>query len=378
MDVVLGIKMEILHISDLHLGKQVHGFSMKEEQTDLINKLLQVMDEKNIDLLLIAGDIFDRSIPSEWAIDLFDFFLKEIAERKITACIIAGNHDSSIRLKFGDWFLEEHEIYLYAQYDGTVHKHVFQDGEQKVEVFMLPFIKKAYVNQTDELELTSDQDAVAHALSKTHIDPGAFSLLMAHQFVIGSKTCDSELKSVGGSDAIDPSLFKEFDYVALGHLHSPQFVNEKIVYSGSPLKYSIDEIEQEKRAILLHVHDQTFEIEKIKIEPLRELIEIRGTYDILVSRTFYQTLDREAYYSIVLEDKQDVPGAMSKLQVIYPRIMKLRYADRAAQTLASHSIEEIEKIDPTDLISSFYKAQNGQAMSKEQKDWVLAMWEACL
>lgn len=370
--------MEILHISDLHLGKQVHGFSMKEEQTDLINKLLQVMDEKNIDLLLIAGDIFDRSIPSEWAIDLFDFFLKEIAERKIKACIIAGNHDSSIRLKFGDWFLEEHEIYLYAQYDGTVHKHVFQDGEQKVEVFMLPFIKKAYVNQIDELELTSDQDAVAHALSKTHIDPGAFSLLMAHQFVIGSKTCDSELKSVGGSDAIDPSLFKEFDYVALGHLHSPQFVNEKIVYSGSPLKYSIDEIEQEKRAILLHVHDRTFEIEKIKIEPLRELIEIRGTYDILVSRTFYQTLDREAYYSIVLEDKQDVPGAMSKLQVIYPRIMKLRYADRAVQTLASHSIEEIEKIDPTDLISSFYKAQNGQAMSKEQKDWVLAMWEACL
>lgn len=369
--------MDILHISDLHLGKQVHGFSMKEEQSDLINKLLQVLDEKNIDLLLIAGDIFDRPIPSEWAIDLFDFFLKEIAKRKVKTCIIAGNHDSSIRLKFGDWFLQQQDIYLYAQYDGTIHKHLFQEGEQKIEVFMLPFIKKAYVNQIYGLELKSDQEAMAYALSQADIDPEAFSILMLHQFVAGSKTCDSEQKSVGGSDAIDPSLLTNFDYVALGHLHSPQFISEKIVYSGSLLKYSIDEIKQEKRAILLHVHDQTFELEKIKIEPLRELIEIRGLYETLVSRAFYQALDREAYYSIVLEDQQDVAGALSKLQVIYPRIMKLRYAHQHTQALDSHSIEEIEKIDPIDLIASFYKEQNGQAMSKEQKDWILDLWEVC-
>ncbi|MCI9041136.1 exonuclease SbcCD subunit D [Dubosiella newyorkensis] len=366
--------MRLLHLSDLHLGKQVHGYSMQEEQEAMLDRVLDLIDSQKVDGLLIAGDIYDRSTPSEWAMQLFDRFLAKLSERGIETCIIAGNHDSANRLKYGDWLFQKHKIHIAARFDGHVDRLQLEKNGQKIHIYMLPFLKKAYVRKLDPA-CSSDEEAVCYALGTIDLDPEAFNILMAHQFVEGSQRCDSEQKSVGGSDGIQASVFEPFDYVALGHLHSPQSVTEKIRYAGTLLKYSVDEIHQKKRALLLDICDKKIEVHEIEVPALHDFVEIEGDYMTLSSKTFYQDLNKEDYYSIVLLDEHDIPYVRKKLETIYPKILKITYKNRRQGKLETRSVQEMEAIDPLALIASFYQEQNGNAISEEQKKIIKDLWE---
>lgn len=364
--------MKILHISDLHLGKRVHGFSMEEEQAHMLKQVLAIISDHQVEMLLISGDIYDRSVPSESATHMLDSFLEQLVEQNIVVCMISGNHDSAMRLQYGSSFFERSQIYISSVYDGNIEQVHYHN----VDLFLIPFIKPVMVRPFfPDREIVTYEDAMKAVLSTITFDPKTFHIALVHQFISGSKTCDSEQKNIGGLDEIPASLFEEFDYVALGHLHSYQRVAENMVYCGTLLKYSVDEIKQEKRAVLLTI-DDTIHVETIPFSPLHDLVEIKGTYMELTERSFYKDLDREDYYSIVLLDEYDVVNAQAKLQVIYPKILKLSYENR--KRYEKHSDEwigSIEVIDPMTMINSFYKEQNGQDLSSFQKQWILDHWE---
>ena len=363
--------MKILHISDLHIGKRVHGFSMIEDQKYILNQVLNVIDEQKIDIVLIAGDVYDQSIPSEQAIEVLDSFLDALVSRQLLVCMISGNHDSYVRLGFGSNVFQKQNVWIVSGYHGEV---MYVDYKN-VRIHMLPFIKPAMVQPFFEEKIDSYQKAMECALSTACLDESRLNVLMAHQFIVGSSTCDSEEVSVGGLDQISADVFSAFDYVALGHLHSFQKAGRNGYYCGTLLKYSVDEILQKKKMIVLDVND-SIQIQEVDLHPLRDLAEIKGTYMDLTSASFYCGLHREDYYSIVLTDENDVPNAFSKLQVIYPNAMCLTYEnERTKEQAQVKAIQNIEQKDPLVLISDFYKLQNNLDMNDEQKEIVQAIWE---
>ena len=363
--------MKILHISDLHIGKRVHGFSMIEDQKYILKQVLQQIDASKIEVVLIAGDVYDQSIPPEQAVVLLDWFLNELVQRHIQVLMISGNHDSNIRLGFGSALFESQNIYIESGYQGSV-KWMERDN---VRIYMIPFLKPAMVQPYFEAKIDSYQKAMECVLSSIELDPNYINIAMAHQFIVGSKTCESEEVSVGGLDQISADVFSEFDYVALGHLHSPQRVAKNALYSGTLLKYSTDEIKQKKRLIILDVNDH-IEIEEVELHPLRDIVEIRGEYMDLVNASYYRSLNREDYYSVVLTDENDVPNAFNKLQIIYPNIMQLLYDNRRTKEQAViQKIQGIQKKNPMTLIEDFYRLQNNMEMNEEQKEMVQSIWE---
>lgn len=256
--------MKILHISDLHLGKRVHGFSMEEEQAHMLKQVLAIISDHQVEMLLISGDIYDRSVPSESATHMLDSFLEQLVEQNIVVCMISGNHDSAMRLQYGSSFFEHSQIYISSVYDGNIEQVHYHN----VDLFLIPFIKPVMVRPFfPDREIVTYEDAMKAVLSTIAFDPKTFHIALVHQFISGSKTCDSEQKNIGGLDEIPASLFEKFDYVALGHLHSYQRVAENMVYCGTLLKYSVDEIKQEKCAVLLTI-DDTIHVETIPFSPL--------------------------------------------------------------------------------------------------------------
>lgn len=365
--------MKILHISDLHIGKKVHGFSMLPDQKYILEEVLQFIKKENIHLLLIAGDIYDQSIPSEAAIQLLDWFLNHLAAEKVKVCIISGNHDSNIRLGFGSNLLQSQNIFIESVYTGKVVCHSFED----VDVYMVPFVKPALVQPYFEDEkIDSYQKMMEKILSTITLDASKTNILMVHQFITGAKICESEESNVGGLDQISAETFKNFDYVALGHLHSPQTMGKNIWYCGTLLKYSVDEIFQNKSMLLLNTKGHEVTVEKIPLHPQRDFIEIRGNYMELTDRKYYEKLDTKSYIHVVLQDENDVPNAFARLQSIYPNIVKLSYDN--ARTQKESEIETIDKIEqrnPLDLIEKFYEMQNNSKMNERQKRIVENLWE---
>ena len=363
--------MKILHISDLHIGKRVHGFSMIEDQKYILNQVLYTIDEKNIDTVLIAGDVYDQSIPPEQAVEVLNHFIDALVKRNVRVCMISGNHDSYVRLGFGANVFAEKNIFIESGYHGNV-PFVEQD---QVRIYMIPFIKPAMVQPFFAEKIDSYQKAMECVLSTVELDPAYINIVMAHQFIVGSSTCDSEEVSVGGLDQISADVFAKFDYVALGHLHSFQRAGKNGYYCGTLLKYSVDEIQQKKRMIVLDVKD-TIQMEEVSLHPLRDIVEIKGTYMELTNASFYQKLNRQDYYSIVLTDENDVPNAFAKLQVIYPNSMKLVYENkRTKEQTQFKMVEDIKKKDPMALIEDFYSMQNNAEMNETQREMVQSIWE---
>ena len=363
--------MKILHISDLHIGKRVHGFSMIEDQRYILEQVLKEIDHRNIELVMIAGDVYDQSIPPEQAVLLLDWFLNELVTRKVQVCMISGNHDSNIRLGFGSGLFESQNVYIESGYHGSVE----WIERENVRIYMIPFIKPAMVQPYFEEKIDTYQKAMECVLSKVELDPEKINIVMAHQFIVGSSTCDSEEVSVGGVDQISADVFADFDYVALGHLHSFQKAGKNGRYCGTLLKYSTDEIKQKKRMLVLDVTD-SIELEEVELHPLRDVVEIRGEYMDLVNASYYRSLNRDDYYSVVLTDENDVPNAFNKLQVIYPNVMRLTYDNRRTKEQAViQKIEGIQKKNPITLIEDFYMLQNNAEMNDEQKEMVQSIWE---
>lgn len=375
--------MKFIHISDLHLGKRVNEFSMLEDQKDILNKILKIIGEENPQGLLIAGDIYDKSIPTVEAIQLFDEFLCQLSKKKVPAFIISGNHDSAERIAFGGRLMKESGVYVAPAYSGKTNAITLEDEWGPVHIYLLPFVKPVNVKRFFEDDsIESYTDAVQCAVRQMNLNSDERNILVTHQFVTGAKRSESEDISVGGTDNVDVSVFDGFDYVALGHIHGPQKIGRETVrYCGTPLKYSFSEIHHEKSVTIVEMKEKgNVEIRTRKLEPLRDWCEIKGIYMKLTEKSYYENLDRESYMHVTLTDEEDIPEAVRKLQVIYPNLMKLDYDNQRTRGKSSFAeIEEVEEKTPYDIFEELYEKQNNQPMSEEQtqliQNLVEQIWE---
>lgn len=371
--------MRFLHLSDLHLGKRVNEFSMLEDQAYILKEILNIIDEQKVEAVLIAGDIYDKVIPSAEAVRLLDDFLTRIAARELPVFLISGNHDSAERVAFGSRLMSSRQIYLSPVFESDVEPITISDRYGEINIYMLPFVKPSLVKRVyPEEEIITYQDAVNAAVQHMQIDTDKRNILLAHQFVTGAARCDSEELSVGGLDDVDASIFDGFDYVALGHLHGPQKIGKETVrYSGTPLKYSFSEANQKKAAVIVDVEEKgKINIQQIPLVPKHDMREIRGTYMEVTALDFYKDMKTDDYLHITLTDEEDIPDAIGKLRTIYPNIMKLSYDNlrtRAAVTVRGTA--EVEEKSPMELLKEFYELQNNQPMTDEQEEIARGMME---
>ena len=371
--------MRFLHLSDLHLGKRVNEFSMLEDQAYILKEILNIIDEQKVEAVLIAGDIYDKVIPSAEAVRLLDDFLTRLAARKLPVFLISGNHDSAERIAFGSRLMNSRQIYLSPVFEADVEPVTVSDEYGEINIYMLPFVKPSLAKRVyPEEEIITYQDAVNAAVQHMQINTDKRNILLAHQFVTGAARCDSEEMSVGGLDDVDAAIFDGFDYVALGHLHGPQKIGKETVrYSGTPLKYSFSEVNHEKAAVIVDVEEKgTVKIQQILLVPKHDMREIRGTYMEVTALDFYKDMKTDDYLHITLTDEEDIPDAIGKLRTIYPNIMKLSYDNlrtRAAVTVRGTA--EVEKKSPMELLREFYELQNNQPMSEEQEEIARGMME---
>ena len=324
--------------------------------------------------MILAGDIYDKPIPSVEAVQLFDSFLTRLAKRKLPVFVISGNHDSVERVSFGAQLMEREGIYISQVYDGKVQNIVLTDQYGEVCIYLLPFLKPASVRHAFEgAEISTYQDALKKAIGEIEIDKSRRNVIVAHQFVTGASRCESEEVLVGGLDQVDASLFDSFDYAALGHLHSPQRVGRETVrYCGTPLKYSFSEAEQEKSVTIAELKEKgNIEIRTIPLKPLRDMRKIRGTYLQVTKKAFYEGTNTEDYLQITLTDEEDIPDGMQKLRIIYPNLMRLEYDNqRTRENRSVEAAEAVEQKSEAELFAEFFELQNNRPMSEQQQIFV--------
>lgn len=368
--------MKLFHLSDLHIGKRVNEFSMIEDQKYILTQILYAADQEKPDGILISGDVYDRTIPTAEAVQVFDAFLTRLSEQKIPVFIISGNHDSAERLAFGSSLMGKSGIYFSKVYDGTVEKIPMQDAHGTVWIYLLPFLRPSTIRHAlpeRAEEVQSAADAVRIALEQTKIDEKERNVLLAHQFVTGAKRCDAEELQVGDVDQIPAELFASFDYVALGHIHSPQKVGRETVrYCGAPLKYAFSEAGQEKSITVVELKEKgCVDLRTIPLKPLHDLRKIRGTYLEVTAKSFYENRDCEDYLQVTLTDEEDVPDGMAKLRTIYPNLMRLEYDNKRTRSNAEvRAAERVEEKSELELFQEFYELQNNQPMTEVQEQFV--------
>ena len=371
--------MKFIHLSDLHIGKRVNEFSMLEDQKYILTQIIQIVEEEAPDGVLIAGDIYDKSVPSAEAVQLFDDFLCQLAKQKRQVFVISGNHDSPERIAFGSRLMDASGIHLSPVFQGEITPISLEDSYGKVDIFMLPFLKPAHVRRFyEEEEIESYTDALRVVIEHMKLQPEHRSILLTHQFVTGASRSESEELSVGGADNVDASVFDSFDYVALGHIHGPQSIGrETLRYCGTPLKYSFSEADHKKSVTVVELLEKgTCRIETIPLIPKRDLRELKGTYMELTEKKNYEGTNTEDYIHITLTDEEDIPDAIGKLRVIYPNIMKLDYDNRRTRSHGDFSdLEQIEEKTPLELFSEFYEKQNNQPMNQEQREFIKELME---
>lgn len=365
--------MKFVHIADLHLGKAIHQCSLLHIQKELLWQLLDQMKQQDIHLLIIAGDVYDRFIPSQEAVSLLDDFLTTaILEYHIQILMISGNHDSSDRLHFASSLLAQNGLHI--------ETHIQKDM-QYVEIdhtrfYLLPFLKPSHIRMLYPDENIYDyQSAFEIYMKNQHIDKNYQNILITHQFVGKSSiTCESEIPlSVGGSEIIDASLFQDFDYVALGHLHSPQKVTrETIRYSGSLMCYSFDEVKQKKSYVVVDTDDMSIDLQTLT--PSQTLRVYQGTFKEFMNPDYIEKKDD--FLSFELDETTLIPHAIEQLRVLYPNLLQITYPKliQQSQTI-SHSIEAIETMDQYELFKKFYHDMKGTSLDPKQETIIQELLE---
>lgn len=367
--------MKFIHLSDLHIGKRVNEYSMLEDQEYILKKIINIIDREKVDSVLIAGDVYDKSVPSAEAVELFDEFLVSLSKRGLKVFVISGNHDSPERIAFGGRIMKDSGIYMSPVYAGVIKPVQLEDEYGKVNIWMLPFIKPAHVRKYNEdAEILSYTDAVRIAIDGIKIDKNERNVMITHQFVTGAERTESEEISVGGTDNVDVSVFEAFDYTALGHIHRPQNCkSERVRYSGTPLKYSFSEAKDNKSVTVVEIKEKgNMKVETIPLVPMRDMVEIKGCYDAIMLREFYEgTSYCEDYVHMTLTDEEDIPDAIGKLRTVYKNLMKLDYDNtRTRHTNTIECAGDVEKKSPYELFAEFYERQNNQPMDDEQSEFI--------
>ena len=363
--------MKFIHLSDLHLGIRVNEFSMTEDQRYILERITGIIDREKPDGIIIAGDIYDKTVPPAEAVAMFDDFISGIAKRNIQTFIISGNHDSAERVSFGSRIMDASGIHFSPVYNGNISPIVMEDEFGRVNVYMLPFLRPSAVRAffPDE-DTDSYSSAVETAVRHLEIDPSERNILVTHQFVTGALRSDSEEVSVGGTDNVSADIFSEFDYTALGHIHRPQNIgSERIRYCGTPLKYSFSEAGHKKSVTIAELGAKgDLSVRTEELIPLREMVILKGSYEELMSKSFYEgTSYTEDYVHIFLTDESDVPDAVSKLRMVYRNLMKMDYDNsRTRRQNIISGAAEVKEIDPVKLFGKFFEAQNNIPLSEEQ------------
>ena len=374
--------MKFFHISDLHLGKRVNEFSMLEDQWDILQKIVVLAKENKPDVVLIAGDVYDKSMPIVEAVQLLDRFLVWLNELGIAVFIVSGNHDNAERVAFGAELLKNSSVHIVQSYNRKLTPVTLSDEYGDICIWMLPYLKPSLVRRHfPNIDVVTYSDAISTALSNASIDTSARNVLIAHQFVTGAVTSESEELIVGGSENVDSSVFDRFDYVALGHIHRPQQIGrETLRYSGTPLKYSFSEASHTKSVTVVDMNDKgDITITELPLVPLRDMREVRGTYNEIMNRNNYRNTNTEDYIRIVLTDEQDEPDAMAKLRNVYPNLMRLDYDNRRTQAASSIEIvASTENKTQSQLFGELFEMQNGKPMSQDQSNYVTKIFnEIC-
>ena len=373
--------MKFFHLSDLHIGKQLHRYNLKEDQQVILKEVITYAKELRPDAIVIAGDIYDKSVPSAEAVNVFDEFLTDLSEitPEIPILIISGNHDSPDRLKYASEILKRHHIYLAGNVPERPEEHIekvtLHDAYGEVDFYLLPFMKPAYVKNifVDGTPETYS-DAVKEIIKREKIDyKDKRNVLVSHQFYVGEKaespeTCDSEVFSVGGIDNVDIGSVKEFDYVALGHLHGAQCIGKpQIRYCGTLLKYSVSESTQNKSltVVTLKAKDEKPEIENYPLHPLRDVRKKKGTLDEIIKEA--QETEKDDYISITLTDEIDPYKPKEQLERIFSHILEIRVDNQRTRTKLKEMDEELVMKDPFTSFAEFYKEMHGREMNVEEE-----------
>lgn len=371
--------MKLIHLSDLHLGKRLNEFSLLEDQEYILTKIINIIDDEKPEGVIIAGDVYDKSVPSAEAITLFDEFLVRLSARNLKVFVISGNHDSPERLSFANRLINQSGVYISPVYSGEISPVTLSDEFGKLNIFMLPFVKPANIRRfyPDE-EIASYTEAINAVIKSLMIDRENRNILITHQFVTGAARCDSEDIAVGGSDNVDADVFKDFDYVALGHIHGPQCVTkETIRYCGTPLKYSFSEASHEKSVTVIELWEKgNIEIRKVPLKAKRDLREIKGRYNDLMLKDYYEGTNVDDYMHITLTDEDDIPYAINRLGVVYHNIMKLDYDNRRTRSNAVIAgAEDVKQRSPMDLFEEFFEKQNNRKMNDKQRTFTSELIE---
>ena len=366
--------MKFFHLADLHLGKRVNGFPMIEDQKYILNQVIELADREQPDAVIIAGDVYDKSIPSVEAVNLMDDFLVELMKRKLQIFIISGNHDSAERVSYGGRIMEQSGIHISPRISGCGPIRL-DDQYGPLYIYLIPYIHPSVVREAyPEEKVTDWTQAMEVLIRNAHVDPAARNIAVAHQYVTASgvrpEECDSEQKHIGGLDNVDYSVFDAFDYVALGHLHGPQRIGRDTVrYAGSPLKYSFSEEKHKKSVTLVEIKEKgQVEYRQLPLVPARDFKTLRGTFSEVMSPGFTAPLSAEDYYRIILTDEQDVDQALARLRkYFYKNLMDLEYDNTRTRTQSDIDAgEEALEKEPIEVLQELFLKQNGTAMNDFQ------------
>jgi exonuclease SbcD len=353
---------------------------MVEDQKYILIKILNIVDEEQPDGVLIAGDVYDKSVPSEEAMQLWDEFLVNLVKRGLQVFAISGNHDSAVRFSDHNTLVDATGVHLSPVYSGKVEPYVLQDAYGLVNIYMLPFIKPAIVRECFPEETINDYtDACRVAISHMQVQTEERNVILAHQFLTGAARSESEELVVGGLDNVSAEVFDDFDYVALGHIHGQQQLGRKTIrYCGTPLKYSFSEKDQEKSVTVIELGEKgQVDIRTVPLVPYRDMREICGTYQELTARKNYEGTNQQDYIHAVLTDEEDILDALGKLRVIYPNIMKLSYDNkRTRENREISQVNNVETKTPIQLFEEFFELQNNQTMSEEQRNFTIELMES--
>ena len=390
--------MKFIHTADLHIGKSVCEHSMLDEQRFILASILDVVKREKPDAFLVAGDVYDKSVPSAEAVAVLDDFLVRLSETGTKVFVLSGNHDSAERIAFGGRLMADRGVYMSPVYSGAFTPVTLKDESSEVDVWMLPFVRPATVracleSDADRAQVTDYTSAMRMAIAQMNFTPGRRNVLLAHQFVTGAERSESE-ENVGGLDNVDASVFEGFDYVALGHIHKPQNVAKdeaglaRVRYSGTPLKYSLSEASHKKSLTVIELGVKAdaslseIEIREIPLTPKHDVREIRGTFAELVSPEFQRkqladSLKLDDYVYVKLTDENDVPDAALKLRGIYPNLMMLDYDNERTRNQKIVVGEgKAEQKTPMELFGEFFSDMTKRELNEEESEFVRDMIES--
>ncbi len=366
--------MKLLHLADLHIGKIIYDQSLLEDQEYMLKEIVKIAEKEKVDAVLISGDIYDRSVPPADAVDVLNEFLNKLIKiLKIKVFMISGNHDSKERLNFGSKIFENDGLYIQTNYDGKIKCVEISD---KVNIYMLPFIKPVEVKQYFETETIDTYNEAMNLIMKNEeIDENKVNILMAHQFVTagnnGPEICESETINVGGIENVDSSNFDKFDYVALGHIHGPQQIGKDAIrYSGTMLKYSFSEANHNKSVVLINIkNDKSVKYQLIPLKPLRDMRVIKGPIEELLKEENYKDTNTNDYIKAIVTNKEPIYDAIGQLRRVYPNTLSLEISNvkTSIQNLELESIEKLKQKDEFELFDDFYEFQNNIRLDDEQK-----------